>query len=113
MSIARIISAKYFEDYKITFKLSNGKTNVVDFGYFILTDKSPYTKPFRNIDKFKKFKINHGRDISWKDGDDDYAMCFQFKTLYKGGVVSPIGQDELKRTTIEYFGKKKAEEIFA
>lgn len=112
MSTVKIISAKYFEDYKISFKFSNGKNTIVDFGYFILTDKSPYTKPFRNLDKFKKFKINYGRDISWKEWDD-YDMCFEFQDLYKGGIIAPVGEAELKRTTIAYFGKKKAEKMFA
>lgn len=111
MGAIRITSAKYFEDYKIKFKFSNGKKTVVDFGYFVLTSKSACVKPFRDLNKFKKFEIKHDRDISWKEWDD-YDMCFEFKDLYKGGVISPVGDAELKRTTIQYFGKKKAEKMF-
>lgn len=112
MSAIKITSAKYLEDYKISFEFSNGKKTVVDFGYFILTSKSAYVKPFRDLKKFKKFEINNGHDISWKEWDE-YDMCFEFKNLYKGGVISPVGPAELKRTTIAYFGKKKAEKMFA
>lgn len=112
MSTIKITSAKYLEDYKISFKFSNGKTTTVDFGYFVLTSKSAYIKPFRDLSKFKKFEIKNGMDISWKEWND-YDMCFEFKDLYKGGVIQPIGNSELKRTTIAYFGKKKAEKMFA
>lgn len=111
MKHIKITSAKYFEDYKIKFKFSNGKTTVVDFGYFILTHKSPHVKPFIDLNKFKKFKIMNGRNISWKEWND-YDMGFEFSDLYKDGIIAPVSDNELKRGAIKYLGKREAEKMF-
>lgn len=105
----KIKFAKYIEDYKISFKFSNGKTTVVDFGYFILTNKSPYVTPYKNLNKFSKFKIINGLDISW----NDYEMCFEIDDLYKGGVLEPISDKELQREVIKYHGKVMAKKMFS
>lgn len=105
-----ITSAKHLFDYRIEFAFSDGKTTIVDFEKFIVSHKSPYIAPFRSIARFKKFRIKHGMHIVW---GSNYDMYFEFKDLYKGGSIPPPDEKKLKRMTIKYFGKKKAEKMFA
>lgn len=111
MKPIKIKSAQYLFDYRIKFQFSNNKTTIVDFEDFISDpNTNPMNSAYLNIGKFKKFKILFDRDISWGNHRE---MCFQFKTLYKGGKVPPIDRNKLKKTVIKYFGKKKAEKMFA
>lgn len=111
MNTIKIISAKYLFDYRIEFQFSSGKVVIVDFEDFLSDPHAnPMSRKYLNIERFKKFKILFDRDISWGKHRE---MCFQFKTLYKGGKVLPIDRKKLKKSVIKYFGQKKADKMFA
>jgi len=72
-----IIKAKYLSDYKIELTFENNIKKVVDFEEFLMHERNPMTTEFRNMNLFKKFKIEGG-DLSWKN----YQMCFPGEALY-------------------------------
>jgi len=51
-----IKSAKYISDYKIEFTFNDGTINTTDLSEYILKENSPYTIPFIDKNKFKRFK---------------------------------------------------------
>lgn len=111
MKAIKITSAKYLFDYRIRFEFSNGKTTTVDFEAFLSAPRqNPMNSKYLDISKFKKFKILNHNHISW---GRDMEMCFPFETLYKGGSIPPPDRNKIKKMTIAYFGKKKAEKMFA
>jgi hypothetical protein len=105
-----IKSAEYLEGYKIKFCFSNKKKTIVDFRPFITAkNQNPMVAKYQDIGRFREFEIIDDMDISW----NNFEMCFQFKTIYKGGQVLPIDRNKLKKSVIKYFGKKEAEKMFA
>lgn len=108
MKHIEIKSAKYISDYKIKFVFTDGSSKTVDFWPFIKDHKSPHVIPYKNLTRFKKFEIKNGVTISW----NDYDMCFGTESLYRG-FIPPPDINKIKKMTIAYFGKKKAEKMFA
>ena len=106
----KITSANYLFDYKIGFEFSNGKKTVIDFGEFILNHKNPFITPFKNLDKFKKFKIHFDRNIVWGKNKE---MGFPFETIYKGGIIPAPDKNKIKKIIVSYFGEEKAKKMFA
>ena len=73
-----IIESEYVTDYIIRLSFSDGTSNEVDFGKYLLQHPHPQYDKYRNLSKFKKYRIENG-DIYWgKHGD----LIFPIENLY-------------------------------
>ncbi len=66
MILIKVIDAKYIEGYKINFKFNDGKTKTIDFTNQLWGE---IFIPLKNINYFKKFKLNPFT-IEWENGAD-------------------------------------------
>jgi hypothetical protein len=87
-----IVSAKYVDGYKIKIKFSDGKVNTFDYTNLVMRDHEE-SKPYRDIEKFKKFKIVHKDSIAW---GNDWDMLLSFDYIYNKTFFSEAGR---KRST--------------
>lgn len=108
MKYVEIKSAKHVGEYKIKFVFNDKTVKTVDFWGFMENHKSPCVIPYKNTTRFKKFEIKNGLTISW----NNYDMCFGVEVLYAGSIPAP-DTDKIKKIAVQYFGKKKAEKMFA
>ena len=76
-----IKKAEYVSAYKIQLTFNDGKIQVVDFGPFLKKARNPDTTDYRNLSRFKTFKILEG-DLVW----GDYQMIFPIIDLYRGEI---------------------------
>lgn len=76
-----ITEAKYVSDHKIRLTFNDGVVRVVDFGPFLAKARNPDTTDYRDIQKFKGFRIQNG-DLMW----GDFQMIFPISDLYKGEI---------------------------
>ena len=73
-----ITKSEYVNDYTIKFSFSDGTYNEVDFACYLYKHPHPQYDKYRNLSKFKKFRIENG-DIYWgKNGD----LIFPIENLY-------------------------------
>ena len=92
--MVEIIQADYKSDYVIRFTFSDGTSNDVDFGPFLMESQNPMVIRFRNLAKFRKFRIVYGRSIVWGDN----TMCFLVESVYKTApIVQPISTEVADR----------------
>lgn len=66
MQLIKVIDAKYIEDYKILFTFNDGKTKTIDFKDQLWGEMF---EPLKNIEYFRKFKLNPFT-IEWENGAD-------------------------------------------
>ena len=66
MLIIKITNAKYLDGYKIRLTFNDGKTKIVDFEKLLWVE---VFEPLKDIDKFKKFRLNPFT-IEWENGAD-------------------------------------------
>ena len=78
----KIVKAEYAGDYKVKLVFSDEKQRTVDFGEFILCSSYPSFNQYKDIKKFKKFKIEFGNIVWGKDWD----LIFPIEQLYGGKV---------------------------
>ena len=64
-----ISKAKQVGDYQIELVFNNNKKGVVDLKNTIFTDTRDIFKELKDLDKFKKFKIEFDT-LSWENGLD-------------------------------------------
>ena len=76
-----ITGAKYVSGYKIRLTFNDGTVRVMDFGPFLATARNPDTTDYRNLRRFKSFRIEDG-DLIW----GDLQMIFPIMDLYKGEI---------------------------
>ena len=76
-----ITEAKYISDYKIRLTFNDRTLRVVDFGPFLAKARNPDTTDYRDLKKFKSFRIEHG-DLIW----GDLQMIFPITDLYRGKI---------------------------
>ena len=76
-----ITKAEYVSEYKIRLTFNDGKVHVVDFGPFLKKARNPDTTDYRDLKKFKTFRIVDG-DLMW----GDYQMIFPIIDLYRGEI---------------------------
>ena len=73
-----ITNSEYITDYIIRLSFSDGTTHDVDFGNYLYQHQHPQYDKYRNLSKFKKYRIDNG-DIYWgKNGD----LIFPMENLY-------------------------------
>jgi hypothetical protein len=76
-----ITGAKYVSGYKIRLTFNDGTVRVMDFGPFLAKARNPDTTDYRNLRRFKSFRIEDG-DLIW----GDLQMIFPIMDLYKGEI---------------------------
>ncbi|MGA2864633.1 MAG: DUF2442 domain-containing protein [Verrucomicrobiota bacterium] len=76
-----IVEAKYVSGYKIRLTFNDGTVREVDFGPFLAKARNPDTTDYRDLRKFKSFRIEDG-DLIW----GDFQMIFPIMDLYKGQI---------------------------
>lgn len=76
-----ITEADYVSEYKIRLAFNDGAARVVDFGPFLAKARNPDTADYRDLRKFKSFRIEGG-DLIW----GDLQMIFPLMDLYTGQI---------------------------
>ncbi|MEQ2006298.1 MAG: DUF2442 domain-containing protein [Limisphaerales bacterium] len=77
-----VTKARYVSGYKIHVSFNDGEERIVDFGPFLAKVRNPDTTDYRDLKKFKSFRIHEG-DLVW----GDYQMIFPITDLH-AGVIS-------------------------
>ena len=74
-----ITKSEYVDNYTIMVSFSDGKTNYVDFGGYLYKHPHPQYDKYRNLSKFRRYRIDRHGDIYWgKYGD----LIFSVENLY-------------------------------
>ncbi len=82
MQAIQVVKAKYLDGYKIEILFNDKTIKIVDFGSFILKNYHPAYDKYRDIQKFKKFKIEAG-NIVW---GDNWDLIFSVSQIYQGKI---------------------------
>ena len=76
-----ITEAKYVSGYKLRLTFSDSTVRVMDFEPFLRKALNPDLTQYRQVRKFKSFRLHYG-DLIW----GDYEMIFPITDLYKGEI---------------------------
>jgi hypothetical protein len=76
-----ISEAKYISGHKIRLTFNDGVVRVMDFEPFLRKASNPDLTQYRQLRKFKSFRLHHG-DLMW----GDYEMIFPITDLYRGEI---------------------------
>lgn len=77
-----VTEAKYVSGYKLLLTFNDGAVRVVDFGPFLEKARNPDTTDYRDLKRFKNFRLHYG-DLVW----GDYQMIFPIMDLYHGTIL--------------------------
>ena len=77
-----VTKARHVSGYKIHLSFNDGEERIVDFGPFLAKARNPDTTDYRDLKKFKNFRLHYG-DLMW----GDYEMIFPITDLH-AGVIS-------------------------
>ena len=77
-----VTEAKYVSGYNLLLTFNDGAVRVVDFGPFLAKARNPDTTDYRDLERFKSFRIKDG-DLVW----GDYQMIFPITDLYDGTIL--------------------------
>src|SRR5579862_7804068 len=78
----RVKQVQYLNGYKLKLLFSNGKSKIVDFEHWISEDNF-YLKPLRNIEYFKKVRID----------DSDYSICWPNGAEFCPDTLFAVGRE--------------------
>jgi hypothetical protein len=76
-----IVEAEHLSGHKLRLHFNDRTQRDVDFGPFLRKAQNPDLTKYRDIKKFKSFRIHHG-DLMW----GDYEMIFPIVDLYRGTI---------------------------
>ena len=76
-----ITDANYVAGHRIRLTFNDGTMREVDFGPFLAKARNPDTTDYREVERFKRFRIEGG-DLVW----GDYQMIFPIIDLSRGGI---------------------------
>ena len=99
-----IKKSEYIDNYTIRLFFSDGKLNDVDFRNYLYKRPHPQYDKYRNLSKFKKYKIDKHGDIYWGKSRD---LLFPIENLYfnnleKNYEYLAVGADILVRAAAEF-----------
>lgn len=77
-----VTEAKYLSGHKLLLTFNDGAVRTVDFGPFLAKAQNPDTTDYRDLKKFKSFRIEYG-DLIW----GDHQMIFPIMDLYYGTIL--------------------------
>jgi len=66
--ILNITKAQYMEEFKVKVWFNDGLEKIVDLKNYIHSKKHPFFQPLKQIDEFKKFRVN--KTLVWDNGAD-------------------------------------------
>jgi hypothetical protein len=78
--IIKLINANYIDDYVIELLFDDGVVQQIDFGFFLHKHSHPQYDKYRDLKKFKQFKIERNNIVWGKNWD----LIFDLWDLYKG-----------------------------
>ena len=81
----KIVKAEHIGDYKVKLFFSDKKQRTVDFGEFIFSSTHPSFTQYKDLKKFRKFKLEHGNIVWGKDWD----LIFPLEQLHNGRIKLP------------------------
>jgi hypothetical protein len=76
-----IVEAKYVSGYKIRLVFNDETERIVDFEPFLEKARNPDTTDYRDLKKFREFRIEDG-DLIW----GDFQMIFPITDLHRGRI---------------------------
>ena len=79
-----VVSARYKTGYQIEVTFDNGRGGIVDFSRYV--ERGGVFERFRDIDFFRKFKVNKELGVLAWDGEVDIAP----ETLYAEATGEPL-----------------------
>ncbi len=79
--LVQIVKAVYFKNYKLQLDFSDGKSQIVDFGPFMMKSGHEDIRKYLALSKFKKFKLVDG-ELMWGDFD----LIFPVIDLYENNI---------------------------
>jgi hypothetical protein len=91
----KIVKAEYISDYKVKLFFSDKRSRIVDFGGFILSSTYATFAQYKDLKKFKKFRIENGNIVWGKDWD----LIFPLTQLYKGEIKIPRSKYRIDHTS--------------
>jgi hypothetical protein len=81
-SSLQVSRAEYLDGYRLRISFNDSKSQIVDFGNFMNDQATGYLEKYRQLENFKKFKIDNGNVVWGKNWD----LIFPVDQLYKGHV---------------------------
>ena len=76
-----ITRADYVAGHQIQLTFNDATTRLVDFGPFLAKARNPDTTDYRDLKKFKSFRLEDG-DLVW----GDHQMIFPITDLHRGEI---------------------------
>ena len=76
-----ITRADYVAGHQVRLTFNDGTERVMDFGPFLAKARNPDTTDFRDLKRFKSFRIEEG-DLVW----GDYQMIIPIADLHRGEI---------------------------
>jgi len=92
LEILDIIRAEYVGGYKLHLWFSDGKNHVVDFEPFLMSARNPMVTQYRDLQKFKQFRIVYG-NLDW----NDYELCFSTEDLYNNDIGAEMSIEDRQK----------------
>ena len=89
LEILDIVRAEYAGEFKIHVWFSDGKNHVVDFEPFLMSARNPMVTQYRDLQKFKQFRIVYG-NLDW----NDYELCFSTEDLYNNDIGVEMSSED-------------------
>jgi hypothetical protein len=77
-----IMEAKYVSGYKLRLSFNDGAERIMDFESFLRHAQNPDLTQYRQLRKFKNFRLHYG-NLMW----GDYEMIFPIMDLYRGNLL--------------------------
>jgi hypothetical protein len=76
-----IVEARHLSGYRLRLTFCDGMVRIVDFRPFLRKATHPDLTQYRQLRKFKAFRLHHG-DLMW----GDYEMIFPVADLHEGRI---------------------------
>lgn len=83
MKTILVTGATYIQAYKVKIEFSDNTSRVIDFEPFLKENPHPQWDKYKNIDNFKKFKIENGNLVWGRNWD----LIFPVSGLYTGNLL--------------------------
>ena len=86
MRTLAVTNAEYLIDHQLKIGFSDGTSQIVDFGPFLIHHPHPQHNKYRRLTNFKKFRIERGNVVWGKDWD----LVFPVSELHKGSISPAV-----------------------
>lgn len=86
MRTLAVTEAEYVDGLRLRLTFSDGTTQVVDFGTFLLNHPHPQHNKYRQLANFKRFHIERGNVVWGRDWD----LIFPVSQLHQGYVAPAV-----------------------